>query len=543
VSDPDLGRSSRVMALGTVASRLTGFLRSTATAAALGVAALGNAYATAYTLPLIVYELLLGGVLTSTLVPILVRAQKEDPDGGLRFERSLASTMAATLLLLVILGEVFAPQIVRLYGISDPGQVDITVQLTRLMLPAIFGYGLTAVFGAILNTRGVFGPQMWAPVLNNLVIIVSLVGFGVLTAGEPPTPDTISDPELLVLGLGPVLGILAQTVGLFIVLRRKTEFRWKFLPDPAHARIGQIAGMASWMVVYVVATQIGNATLISILNRAGSEGEPGYAAWTLSQTVWQLPYAIIGVTLITAMLPRMSRAASDGRLTDLSSDLSGIIRLTSTALAVFVAWFVALGRDITVLLFGYGNTSVEQARDIGQVLGLTALGLVPFAINQFQIRAFYALQQSRPPALVNVASQGLRSFLNLASGLLVAGLVIYGTATALVIAYLFAAVLSGVLLRRRIGSQDVRRIMWVIARLVLAAGAAVLAGLLVTAGTTELPGGAHLQSLITLAIGVPLSGLVFVVVCELLRVAELREVLELALGRLLPARLRPRQGS
>ncbi len=542
MSDPDLGRSSRVMALGTVASRLTGFLRSTATAAALGVAALGNAYATAYTLPLIVYELLLGGVLTSTLVPILVRAQKEDPDGGLRFERSLASTMAATLLLLVILGEVFAPQIVRLYGISDPGQVDITVQLTRLMLPAIFGYGLTAVFGAILNTRGVFGPQMWAPVLNNLAIIVSLVGFGVLTAGEPPTPDTISDPELLVLGLGPVLGILAQTVGLFIVLRRKTEFRWKFLPDPAHARIGQIAGMASWMVVYVVATQIGNATLISILNRAGSEGEPGYAAWTLSQTVWQLPYAIIGVTLITAMLPRMSRAASDGRLTDLSSDLSGIIRLTSTALAVFVAWFVALGRDITVLLFGYGNTSVEQARDIGQVLGLTALGLVPFAINQFQIRAFYALQQSRPPALVNVASQGLRSFLNLASGLLVAGLVIYGTATALVIAYLFAAVLSGVLLRRRIGSQDVRRIMWLIARLVLAAGAAVLVGLLVTAGTTGLPGGAHLQSLITLAIGVPLSGLVFVVVCELLRVAELREVLELALGRLLPARLRPPQG-
>ncbi len=393
-------RSTRTMALGTVASRATGFLRTAMLAAVLGVKSVALAFNVANTAPNIVYELLLGGILTSVIVPLVVRANKEGVGEELvqRLLTLAVLVLGAASLLLVL----FAPLIVDVYinQSVDPETRHLAVVFARFFLPQILFYGVGAVLGAYLNTQGSFGPPMWAPVLNNVVVIVTLGVFAFLPGPAQLTSATITDTQLAVLGIGVTLGIVAQTVALLPALRRTgLTLRPRF--DFRGTGLGPAAQLARWTFFYVVCNQL---VLVVVAQLASSAPKDrGYPSYTYAFLLWQLPHAVVAVSVITALLPAMSSAAADGRLDDVRQQLDRGLRLTVSVLVPAAVAYVVLGRPLATLVFGHGETSVPDARFIGTLLAVFACGLVAFSTYQLQLRAFYALQDTRTPALVNLA--------------------------------------------------------------------------------------------------------------------------------------------
>jgi putative peptidoglycan lipid II flippase len=439
------------MAIASAASRLTGFVRSLAIAAAIGLDLVGDAYNTANTLPNIVYELLLGGVLTSVVVPLLVHAQERDADGGEAYTQRLLSLATATLAVATALAVLAAPVLTALYVGSGSPKAHLSTVFAWLLLPEIFFYGLGAMFGAILNTRGVYGPPAWAPVLNNVVVIVTAGLFILLPGPATLKPWTITTAQVLVLGIGTTLGIVVQAIVLLPSLRR-SGFRWRWRLDLRDSRLGEAGSLAVWVVGYVAVSQIGYVVVTRLANEVAVEGR-GYAVFTNASLLFQMPYGVLGVSLLTALMPRMSRAAARGDRGGVVADLSLGSRLSALALVPVTAAFIVLGPSIGTLVYGHGRTTGDAARQVGVTLAASAFGLVPFAITMLQLRVFYAVKDARTPTLINVGMVTAKIVLSV---VVVAVLpdrhVVTGLAVATSASYIVGVLLGEGLLRGRFGS-------------------------------------------------------------------------------------------
>ena len=526
-----LSRSTRAMAVGTVASRGTGFLRTAVLASVLGVESVAAAYNVANTAPNIVYELLLGGVLTSVVVPLLVRAAKEDGDEGAAYAQRLLTLVALVLGTTAVVLVAAAPLLVDLYaGELDPESRELAVVFARYFLPQVLFYGVGAVLGAVLNTRGRYSPPMWAPVLNNLVVIATGLVFLVVRGTGELTPGGLTSGQVALLGVGTTLGIVAQTVALVPSLRAagfSLRPRWDFRALDLR-RIGRLA---QWVLLYVVANQLAYLVVVrasadEVLVEAGR----GYPSYVYAFVLWQLPHAVVAVSVITALLPRMSRAAADGRTADLRASLERGLRLTASVLVPAAAAFVVLGRDLAVLVFGRGQVSVDDARFIGVLLAVFAVGLVPFSAYQLQLRAFYAMQDTRTPTLVNLVVNAT---------LVVVGMVLYvllpdryevlGLAAGHASSFVVGLVVCSVVLSRRLRSLDGSGLQaGVVVRTVVRCLVAVLVPALLAAGVTavvgETLGQGPLGALVSLVVGGAVLGVGYVLVARRMRVTEVTEV-------------------
>ncbi len=518
-------RDTRTMATATIASRVTGFLRTAVMAAVLGVGGLGQAFTVANTLPNNLYEFLLGGILTSTLVPLLVQARERDADGGLAYAQKLFSLVAGTLLVVSVVAVLAAPFLVGLYNDSgDPAELRLAGDWARFFLPQIVFYGMTALFGALLNTRGRYAAPMWAPVLNNLVVIATLGVFLLVPGPDRPGPGTLSSAQFVVLGIGTTAGVVAMTLALVPSLR-ELGIRLRLRVDVRGLGLRQIARLAAWTLVYVAATQLSYL----VLARLASPNQQ-LPTYTYAFTVWQLPHAVVAVSVITALLPAMSRHAVRGRVDRIRADIDRGTRLSALLLVPAALAFVVLGRDIAVLLFAHGQTTVAEAGRIGWTLAVFAVGLVPFSIYQLQSRAFYAMKDTRTPALVQVAVSVVLVGVDVGLSAVVRSTDrVYALAAGHAVAYLAGVALSVVLLRRRIGRSPLptatrSSIGSLLFRLVVAAviGAAVAGGIARLTGSV-LPDG-PLGAGVTLAVALPVGAAVYLAVVLALRVGEARQL-------------------
>ena len=531
---PGLGRSTRTMALGTVASRGTGFVRNAALAAVLGVHTVGAAYNVANTTPNIVYELLLGGILTSVVVPILVRAAQNDADGGEAYAQRLLSLVVVVLFLASVLLVVFAPALVGLYlqG-ADDGTRRLAIVLARFFLPQMLFYGAGAVMGAILNARERFGPPMWAPVLNNVVVIATCGLFLALPGTSGVSAASITPTEELVLGLGTTLGIVAQTLALIPSLRA-AGFRFRFRTDLRGTGLGAIGRLGRWVLLYVVANQAAYVVVVNLANDAHlNDSGRGYASYVNAFVLWQLPHAVVAVSVITALLPRMSRAAAEGRIDDLRDALNRGLRLTASVLVPAAMGYLVLGQVLATVVFGHLRTSVDDAQFIGSVLAVFAFGLVPFSAYQLQLRAFYALQDTRTPTLINLfvnvtlVAVDVPLYLVLPDHLKVLGLAA-GHACSFVVGLLVCSrVLS-----RRLGGLDGREVVRTAMRCLVAAALPGLAAAAAVRGVLALVGNGTLGALLALVLGAGVLGAGYVAAARRLRVQELDDVVGPLLARL-----------
>lgn len=534
VADRSLIRSSTVMALGTIASRATGFARTAVLTFALGTVALGDAYHTGNNIPNVVYELLLGGILTSVVVPLLVRAQKRDTDGGEAYEQRLFTLVTVALLVFTAMAVAAAGPIISLYarGFTD-AQQELTVTLARFFLPQIFFYGVSAMARATLNTRGHFAAPMWTPVLNNLVVIGVATTFLVITS-DGVSPETLTTAETQLLGLGTTLGIVVQTLALLPPMHR-VGFRWRPRFDLRRLDYRHIGSMAGWVVAYVLVNQLGFLIAIRLATTAGVQARAadveygaGYAPYFNAFQLFQLPYAVVAVSVITALLPRMSRHAEEGQLNLVRDDFSSGLRLTSVLIVPGAVALLALGPQVAVLLFAHFRATVPDAVYIGYVLSAFAVGLVGFSVYQLMLRVFYALQDTRTPALIAVVRVGVMGALDVAFFLLLPpAWIVVGLAIGYAASYYAGAAVSGLVLRGRLDGIDGRRVTRTLTRLTVAAIPGGVFAYAMALGFTQTLGMGSVTSLFSIIVGVAVGGLLYVLVALRLGIREVHTAIDL----------------
>jgi putative peptidoglycan lipid II flippase len=399
VKSNELFRASGIMALGTIISRITGFVRGILIVAVLGTTLLADTYNVANTMPNILYNLLVGGALTAIFIPQLVRSFEHD-DGGDGFASRLITTISLILLVLVSLGMYFAPALVRLYApeFFTPGfeaEKEIAIAFTRYCLPQIFFLGLFTMLGQVANARGSFGPLMWAPIANNLVGIALFGGFLIFSPGVDIT--SITSNQVALLGWGTTFSVVVQALVLIPVIR-KLGITLK--PRLGLSGLGKSFNLAGWTLVYVLISQLGYLVTVNVATsaavRSAQEGVTrgvGYTPYTYAYYVMLLPYSIVTISIITAILPHISKLALEGKRDEVKAQLVRAIRLVGVITIPSAVAFLLFGPLITQSIFvGIPN---EDSRYIGYVLAALSFGLVAFSINLILIRGFNAFEDTK----------------------------------------------------------------------------------------------------------------------------------------------------
>ncbi len=395
----DLYRASSAMAIGTIISRITGFIRGVLLVAALGTGLLADGYNVANTIPNLLYNLVVGGALTAIFVPQLIRSFA-DEDGGVGFASRLVTTISVSLLGLTALGMVFAPALVRLYApefntAGFENEYSVTVAFMRYCLPQVFFLVLYSMLGQVANARGVFAPLMWAPILNNLVGVFLLGGFLYLVPSV--SADTITDSQVAILGWGTTLGAVVQALILIPVVSR-TNFKLGF--RLGFSGLGKSFKLAAWTLVYVLISQIGYLVTVSVATsaavRSAQEGivrGVGFTPYSNAYLIMLLPYSIVTISIITALLPHLSRLVIAKDYDEVKSQLVRAIRLVGVITIPSAVGLAFFGPLITeVLFFGISRSDSSY---MGHVLSALSFGLVAFSINIILVRGFNAFEDTK----------------------------------------------------------------------------------------------------------------------------------------------------
>ncbi len=544
------------MATGTVASRVTGIARDIALAAALGFYLVSDAYSLGNSLPTIVYILVVGGALNAVFIPQLVRRMEADADDGKAYADRLITAAATILLVLAIVSVVAAPWIVDLYTPADypQAQYDLAVAFARLCLPQIFFYGLYTMLSQVLNSRGKFGAPMFAPIANNVVAIATFLLF-IQVAGTSAAADgALTTNQVLLLGIGTTLGVVVQAVILIPVLS-SAGYRWRPRFDWKDQGLGRAGKLAGWTIGLVLVNQLTYLVITRLAAQANVDAAAtgataaGITTYQKAHLVFMLPHSVITISIVTALLPAISRLAHEGKLKEVGQDVAGAMRFVAALIVPVAAVLFVVGSDVAVLLFGYGAATVEQAEVMGSIVSVFMLGLLPFTLFYVVLRGFYSLEDTRTPFFVTVAFSAVMLalvlwFFTLLTSIDVeaaGGPQIASLAFGYVLAYWFGFVLLWFLLARRLGSLESGRTAWVVVRLVLAG---VIAAIAMTIARrfayASLPladQSAQVQAFVVIVVSALIGLLAFAVVAWLVRVREVSSAVAMVRSKLVGSKL------
>jgi putative peptidoglycan lipid II flippase len=529
------------MAAGTMVSRLSGYLRSLLLAAAIGNVLHADLFTLGNTVPNMLYILLAGGVFNAVLVPQLVRSMRNDADGGEAYTNRVITLAALFLGAVSVVLVVAAPWVMSVFLSSDydkpalAEQRDSIVAFARYCLPQVFFYGIFALVGQVLNARRRFGPMMWAPIANNVVSVVVLVGY-LVHYGPVPQADlsaAYSSGQEAWLGLGATLGIAVQLLVLLPFLRA-AGFHYRPRFDFRGTGLGHTLQLGLWTVLFVIANQVAYAVVVRLASggttRGGSEAT-GYTVYANTFLIVMVPHAIITVSLATAMLPLLSSQASARDLPGLATSLGRVLRTALAVVLPFAVLLPVIAPDLAVLLWDYGAARSTYTLYILS-LSLFGIGVVFFTVHYLVLRGFYALERNRTVFWIQCVVAGTNV---LAAVVLVARTDAEHTAPALVVAYTASyavgSVLSYLVLRRVLGGLRTPRLVRFLVRLALVTAAATAAALLVARvlpGRDE-PG--HLLALVRLVAVGGVDVAAFLVLARALRIGEVTAVLDTVTSR------------
>ncbi|HEX2046411.1 MAG TPA: murein biosynthesis integral membrane protein MurJ [Acidimicrobiales bacterium] len=529
---PNLGRSAAVMAVGTTLSRITGLGRLVAMAFALGVteSRLADSYNIANTMPNVIYELILGGVLTSVFIPVLVEEMRKRRDDDAEDSVSaLVTTSVLVVVALSVLAVVAAPWLIRLFtfrlsGVEQAEQQALATFFLRIFAPQIAFYGIAAVAGGLLNAHDRFAVPMFAPIANNVVVIATFLAFAAIVSGTPDEAGVATDlAQKLLLAVGTTGGVAVMALAHWPAVR-KLPGGLHFRPDFRHPAVRKLARLSLWTLGYVVANQLSFGVGLVLAN--GVQGGP--TAMFTAFAFFQLPYGVAAVSIMTALVPRMSAQAVEGDEDGFRASVSTGMRLMGLLLLPATAFYLVLSRPLITTLLEHGVMTASSSRLVAEVLDMFALGLVPFSFYLLLLRAFYARQDAKTPTLVNVVLNTVYAVFSL---ILFPAFRVQGLALAHSLCYVTGAVLAGVLLSRRIGGLDTVRTTTALGRAAAASLVAAGAMLLAVAGVNAVMGPSGERALVQLAIGTVAGGVAFLAAAKALRIEELDVLRNLLPGR------------
>jgi putative peptidoglycan lipid II flippase len=551
--DGSTARSSAIMAAGTLVSRILGLVRVALLATAIGASGqVSDLFTSANNLPNFIYLMLAGGVFNAVLVPQIIRASRL-PDRGADYVSRLLTLAAAALLVLTVLATLAAPVIVSLTTGFTGANLALTTVFAYWCLPQIFFYGIYAVTGQILNANGSFGPYMWAPVVNNIVSIAFLVVFIVLMGGEQAarhSPDTWTPAQTLLLAGGTTLGIVIQALVLFVPLRRlKLGLRPRFgVRGTGLGRTGKLAS------VTIVTMLIGNGLYLVNLRVAtvaadarqrflAQDPPVQIAGWTnleIGAMVYQLPHAVIALSLATVMFNQLSSAYADNDLPSVRATLSQGLRIIGVATVFGAAALLAFAGPLGMLF----SESPEIAAINGVVIAILAVGAPFLSANFFLTRVFYASEDVKTPLKIQLVLSVVGVVLALIAGMFDPQLIVPMLAAAYSLGNVIAVVVSHLFLTRSIGGYGAGHVFDVHVRLTLAGIVAATAGTALSwmFGGYDASGfvwQSKLNAVVVLAAGGIVMSVVYLGMLKLLRITELDDFLAPLLARFRRSGARP----
>lgn len=526
--DANLIRSSSFMGLGTIISRATGLIRNLLLVAALGTGLLGDAFNVANTTPNIIYNLLIGGALSAVFVPLIVQSFRQE-DGGSAYISRLLSLIASALLFITIAAMLLAPLLISLYAPTFSGRSrDVTLAFALYCLPQILFYGLYGILGQIANAKEKFGPMMWAPIANNLLVIALFSYF--ISVTDEISLETISDSQIALLGLGSTVGIALQALILIPTLK-KSGLKLSFRRDWRGVGLDKAMRLASWAFIFVLISQIGFLITVNLATRAavlaqeqGIDYGVGYTPYANAYLVMLLPHSIVTISIVTALLPGLSKLAFDKKLSEVRDQLSKALRLTAILTIPASLFFFFFAVEIaSAIFFGISEQSAEY---IGRVLAAMSLGLIPLSINLVLIRGLNAFENTKYQVISNLVINLVAltistwAFLNLDVVDITVGL-----GVALAISYWVGIVCTYYLLRRYSGPLNITSLLLFHSKIALIA---LISCLAISSLLSRLDLEGNLFSLLIVLLS---TFALYLAIGRVLKVSEISQVLKVLLRR------------
>ena len=483
--------------------------------------------------------------MNAVFIPQLVRHMKDDADGGHAYSDRLLTLAGLTLLVLSVAAVLLAPLLVDLYTPSNypQNEFDLAVAFARLCLPQIFFYGIYTLLGQVLNARGHFGMPMFAPIANNVIAVATFVLFIAVAGTSAAADGELTTQQILILGIGTTLGVIVQAAILVpVLLRHGYHYRPRF--DWRGSGLGKAGSLAMWTIALVLVNQATNIVVTRLAAQANvNAAEAGTTAAGLTtyqkaHLVFLLPHSVITISIITAMLPGLSRLAHSGRLHDVGREVSSTMRIVVAVIAPIAAILFILGADIAVMLFGYGAATPEQASIMGQIVSVFMIGLVPFTIFYVLLRGFYAIEDTRTPFFITVGFSIAWMFMAIplfelvnAGGQQVASLALtYG------LSYWIGMAIAWVMLAKRIGGMRSGATAWALTRIAVAALIALLGMFIARLALGSVGYNPGLQSrqsvLLDILVMAPVGIAIYLIAAWLLRVHELHELVRITRKKL-----------
>lgn len=395
------------MAIGTLTSRITGVFRDIALVAAIGTAIFADTYSVANSIPNIIYILIAGGAINAVFIPALVRHMNDDEDGGQRFTDQLLSFIGLILLIVVTLGVIFSGSLVKLYATNSWTAQDFKIATLFAMwfIPQVFFYGVYTIASQVLNARDVFVLPMFAPIINNVIVIITAVGF-LFISDQVPTTETVTTAQIYLLGFGTTLGVIVQALILLPALS-KAGYGFNLTFKFRGSGLGKVADLAIWTIGFVIVNQVSFLVLSNLTTYANvlavNENlvANGFTSYQKAQLMMMLPHSIITVSIVTALLPRLSKHAHDLAEAKFSEDLSNAMSTVIAFIVPCAALLYLSGNRIGQFLYGYGASSALQGQAVGKVASMFAIGLPAFSMFYVLLRSYYAREDTKTPFLIN----------------------------------------------------------------------------------------------------------------------------------------------
>ena len=524
MSDEALLKSSSVMAVGTIASRITGLIRGLLLVAVLGTTLLGDTFNVANTMPNILYNLLIGGALTAVFVPQIVRSTRE-ADGGAAFISRLVTATTVLLTSLVVISVLFAPLLVRAFATEYVGRPEfhLTVAFMRYCLPQVLFMGLFALYSQIANAKERFGPMMWAPVLNNIIAGAVFVFF--LKDAHKISVGTISSSTIAWLGLGTTAGWVAQALILIPVVR-KTGIKISPRFDWRDSEMKKSLHLASWTLLFAAISQISYLITVNLSTRAAVQAAKagittgvGFSPYNNALFVFILPHSVVTLSIVTALLPQISAMAQARNPHLVHDQLVRAMRLVGVVTVPSSVAFFLFGPIITRALF-HGIPDGDS-QYIGKVLAAMGLGLMPMSINLIALRGLNAYENVKSQVFSNLIMNVIGSLLCVLAAIeLKPRWVTVGLGGSLAVSYFIGAWITIRALQKFEIFINIREVVGFYAKLF---GIAFLVGFPIHISQRHLPGGNILKLIEVLGI----SGIGYLALAKLLRIAEVTGVLQL----------------
>jgi putative peptidoglycan lipid II flippase len=496
MTDQSVARASAWMALGTIVSRLTGFLRAGLLAVVIGTRLDADLFDIANTIPNTLYILVAGGVFNVVLVPQLVRAMKKDADGGNAYANRVITLGLLVLGIGTVLLVVAVPWLLHivfdgeLFTPGNEAQRESAQLLMVLCMPQVFFYGAFVLVGQVLNARGRFGPMMWAPIVNN-VVACSVIVLYLLVFGASNGYDGFATDEALLLGLGSTVAIALQALVLVPYLR-KAGFHYRPRFDFRGVGLGHTLRLGAWTLLFIVVNQIAFVTVNRIATSATLEGADdggsaaGSTVYGLGFLISQLPHGVVTVSLATAIIPTLAALAADRSYDRFRLELGRTVRIALVVVVPAAVGLLCLAQPAVAMVSGLGSLGGNTVA-IGHTVQAFSLAMVTFTVHYLMLRGFYANEDNRTPFFIQVviATVNVVGAFALATHVDPARVAMM-LALAYGIAYLVGAILSTLVLSRAIGPVVDREMVGFAIRLAVAAALAAFVAVGVAHGVEVL---------------------------------------------------------